>query len=236
MVTELRIKVQHTCAFLEFSNTFEDRDMFGYCSTEFDVLFIPGEVSDECLKIASEIFPYFEEWKITPVGNPVKATYLSMKCRCSNLYEDTITSQIQQKGGLPMYPIRYSGGWEYHKIICVDNAYVSGVLEVLQKYPQMKILSIKKLGPAGIFHSQMISITEITNDLTEHQLLILIRAFEEGYYEIPRRIRTQDLASDMGVTRYAVEKSLRAAENKLITSFMPFLLFRKSQTVKIQTN
>ncbi|MHA2030757.1 MAG: helix-turn-helix domain-containing protein [Candidatus Kariarchaeaceae archaeon] len=53
---------------------------------------------------------------------------------------------------------------------------------------------------------------------------------------MPRRIRTQDLASEMGVSRYAVEKSLRAAENKLITSFMPFLLFRKAQTVKVKTN
>ena len=53
-------------------------------------------------------------------------------------------------------------------------------------------------------------------------------AFEKGYYEIPRKIRTEDLAEELKITRYAVDRTLRSAENKIMRSIIPFFIFLKS--------
>lgn len=225
MVNELRIQIQHDSPHLNFSKSFLDTDLYGYCNSKFDILMIPSKLNGQKLEIAKEYYPNTQDWKITTIeSNPTTISYISMNCLC----DKTINSQIQQQGGISIYPIRFSKGWSHYQIVCLDNSILSSVLQVLQTYPHTKINSIRELESNGIFPSQMISTTEFTSDLTQHQLSILIRAFEEGYYEIPRRIRTQDLAVEFKVSRYAVEKTLRKAENKLFTSLMPYLLLKKS--------
>ena len=225
MVIELRIEIQHDSPHLNFSKSFLTKEIYGYCNSKFDILMIPGEINGQNLEIANNLYPNIHNWKITTIdSNPTTFSYISMKCLCDR----TINSQIQQQGGISIYPIRYSGGWSHYQIVCLDNSILSSVVKVLQTYPKTKIISIKELESEGIFPSQMISIAEITSDLTVHQLIILIRAFAKGYYEIPRRIRTQDLADEFKVSRYAVEKTLRKAENKLFTSLMPYLLLKRS--------
>jgi len=225
MVIELRIKIQHNSPHLNFSKSLSQKEIFGYCNSKFDILMIPGEITRKNLKKAEDYYPDTQNWKITTISkNPETISYISMKCLC----DKTINSQIQQQGGISIYPIRFSDGWGHYQIVCLDNSDLSSVVKVLQTYPKTRIISIKELNSEGIFPSQMISIPEMTSGLTEYQLLILIRAFEKGYYEIPRRIRTQDLAEEFKVSRYAFEKTLRKAENKLFTSLMPYLLLKRS--------
>jgi predicted DNA binding protein len=229
MVTELRIKVQYDALYLKFSKALEDLNILAYCNIESDVVLIPGELTPERLIKAKEIFSDTSHWKITTFGHPITMTYINTQCHCSEMLGSTLNSLIQQNGGFPIYPIRYVDGWEYHKIMCLDKTDVKSVLALLQKYPSMEILSISELGPEGILHAQMLSISEIASELTDHQLFILLLAFEKGYYEIPRTIRTQDLAETLNVSRPAIEKSLRKAENKIMASFMPFMLYKREQ-------
>jgi len=59
--------------------------------------------------------------------------------------------------------------------------------------------------------------------LTNRQTDILMKAFEQGYYDIPRRVKTEELAVQFDITRYGLERTLRTAEKKLVVSVMPFL-------------
>lgn len=140
--------------------------------------------------------------------------------------EDSITSRILKRGGMMKYPIIYEKGWEYHRVLCLDKKVVSKVLELIQTLPTWEILATEDLGIDGLFKSQMLSIQEIIGDLTNHQADIITKAYEGGYYDIPRRIRMQDIADELKISRYGVEKVLRAGENKVIRSIMPYLYFK----------
>lgn len=54
------------------------------------------------------------------------------------------------------------------------------------------------------------------HDLTDDQVRTLTRAYESGYYEIPRRATAGDLAEDLGVSQQAVSERLRRAYAELI--------------------
>jgi len=66
--------------------------------------------------------------------------------------------------------------------------------------------------------------------LTNRQADILMKAFEQGYYDIPRRVKTEELAEQFDITRYGLERALRTAENKLVNSVMPFLYSKNINT------
>ncbi|MHA2253612.1 MAG: helix-turn-helix domain-containing protein [Candidatus Kariarchaeaceae archaeon] len=231
MTHEIIIRAQHDCPFLEFSKSFGDRQIHSYCSREYDLVLIPGEITAKHIEKGRELFPkkLTDEWRITTTDERSKSSYIIMDCICEELYEESITSLIQHAGGMLNYPIIYEHGWEYHKILCLDKKIVAAVLEQIEKLSTFELISINDLGMDGMFKSQMISIPEIISGLTHRQIFVLIKAYEDGYYEIPRNIRTQDIASDMGITRYGIEKNLRKAENKLIKAIVPYLYFKLEQ-------
>jgi predicted DNA binding protein len=228
MTFEIRIKAQHNCPFLEFSKHFGNKQIHSYCSREFDIVLVPCEITQDHINIAKSIFPkqLVDTWRIT---SSFRTNFIIMNCICESMYETTISSLIQRNGGMLNYPIIYEGGWEYHKILCVDKQVVSTIIDQLKSLPTYEILAINDLGIDGIFKSQMISVPEIISSLTERQISILVQAYERGYYEIPRKVRTQDLADSLEISRYGVDKNLRTAENKLIRSIVPYLYFRIEQ-------
>lgn len=231
MAYELVVKAKHSCPFLEYSTHFST-NIFSYCNRDYDILMIPDEKEDLHLEIGRKLFPNVDSWKIIRS----QSTYIVMKCLCNDLYEKSITSMIQENGGLLEYPIRYHEGWEYHKIRCIDTKVVSDVLEQFNTLTEFQILSTLDLGIDGIFRKQMISFPDLIQNMTDKQLSIIIRLYEKGYYEIPRKIRVEDIAEELNVTRYAVEKTLRKAENKIMKSIMPYLLIRKRVNLNSSTS
>jgi predicted DNA binding protein len=226
---ETRFRAQHDCPYLDFSKSFEHGSLFGYCSREFDVMMVPGELKVENVKLGKKLFKNFDQWKINTTGTDSKTTYIILDCDCDSFYfgdQNSITSRILKSGGMMKYPIIYEDGWEYHRVLCLNEKVVSNVLKLIQTLPTWEILANEDMGIDGLFKSQMLSIQEIIGDLTLHQADILAKAYEGGYYDIPRRIRIQDIADELKISRYGVEKVLRAGENKLIRSIMPYLYFK----------
>jgi len=53
--------------------------------------------------------------------------------------------------------------------------------------------------------------------LTDRQYEVIERALESGYFEWPREVTSEELASDMGISRATLLEHLRKAESKLLT-------------------
>ena len=65
--------------------------------------------------------------------------------------------------------------------------------------------------------------------MNDHQLSLIVKAYDAGYYEIPRKVTIAELAQSEGVSRQAFEKNIRKAENKLIKAIIPFLYIRDDE-------
>ncbi len=86
----------------------------------------------------------------------------------------------------------------------------------------LEILSQLDLGDDWIF-TQTAVLNQLISEFTPLQIDTLLQAFEGGYYSIPRSIKTEDIALKNGKSRYAVDRSLRSAENKIMNYIMPFI-------------
>jgi predicted DNA binding protein len=55
-------------------------------------------------------------------------------------------------------------------------------------------------------------------ELTERQRTVVARALQAGYYEWPREIKSEELASDLGISRATLHEHLRKAERTLLSA------------------
>ncbi|MFX0125073.1 MAG: helix-turn-helix domain-containing protein [Candidatus Hodarchaeota archaeon] len=79
---------------------------------------------------------------------------------------------------------------------------------------------IESLGPIKINSVQNYPFSELDylSSLTERQREIISLAKETGYYEIPRKISTEDLSEKLGISKSTLIEHLRKAENRIISS------------------
>ena len=93
-----------------------------------------------------------------------------------------------------------------------DRNYVKKTRVIRVQEDTMAIVSLS-------FFSILEFLEEI-NKLTKTQLRMLEKAFNEGYYEWPRKKSLMELSNDIGVSRVAVTKLLRRAEYKVLKSIL----------------
>ena len=56
--------------------------------------------------------------------------------------------------------------------------------------------------------------------LTQKQRTVLVTSFKEGYYDVPRRIGSQEFAAKLGLKSSALIEHRRKAERRLLASIL----------------
>lgn len=68
----------------------------------------------------------------------------------------------------------------------------------------------------GCLYEDVASTPEVGSELTARQRETLVTAYEQGYFDIPRKITLVDLAEDLDVSDQAISERLRRGKSKLI--------------------
>jgi hypothetical protein len=69
--------------------------------------------------------------------------------------------------------------------------------------------------------------------LTEKQIDALLTAYSHGYYRLPRKTDVQTIASKKRVPRTTFQEHLKKAENKLVSSVIPYIqLYKRASPEK----
>ncbi|OLS25338.1 MAG: hypothetical protein HeimC3_15520 [Candidatus Heimdallarchaeota archaeon LC_3] len=244
MVYEIRVRLKHSCPFLRFSKLFDKEPIYSYCSRTHDVIRLPEKLSESKKSKAQKLFPNFASWKVNSPSSSSQPSIISMDCVCGVVYYHTISSVVRQNGGVPLYPVTYSDGWEFRKIICFDDDDVNNVINAIKEkileenelkekneyktgHRELAVfeeLEINNIGEDGLFRAQTFFMSDIIHNLTNLELKLFLLAYEEGYYDIPRRVKLEEIGKKIGKSRQAIGKTLRNVESKLINSVAPFLL------------
>jgi hypothetical protein len=99
-----------------------------------------------------------------------------------------------------------------------DDRLVFSILGENEALSSFLTLARKTIGDFKILQiqDQTYNDESILSLLTDRQKEILIKAKQSGWYEIPRKITTMELAQEFGVSKTAILEHLRKAEAKIM--------------------
>ncbi|MHA1993853.1 MAG: helix-turn-helix domain-containing protein [Candidatus Hodarchaeales archaeon] len=218
MLYKLILKIKHKCPFSLYSEMYPSFEILHWCNTKYDIVEMRGE-SEKIKKSVEEINNELGEIiKIFPVK---EQTQIIIKhCECDNLPFIDIPEQL---GCVLIPPVKYLAGIEIQQVmLTLDN--VQHLLTEYKKNDPTADIEIVELAPLKEDSKVLLLYAEeVRKELTQRQLHSVIRAYEQGYYDIPRSISAESIAGEMNINRRTFEDHLRKAEKKIMKKLIPLL-------------
>lgn len=161
-----------------------------------------------------------EEWTILDVLKETDNTYTCLLkteykegIKFKQLYSEEFFTQIRQLFGLDIIfdlPIILT---EEKVVITfvVSNEIIKEFLDIVGQLGEVKNVSFQ---PAAFSDYSILSC------LTERQKEVIQTAKKSGYYDVPRKISTEELSKELGISTATTIEHLRKAEQRIITSIL----------------
>ncbi len=224
---EIGFRLQHDCPFNDLSRQFPSAVISHWCNYDNDVL----EVSCNDPSLFEELDKGIDKLTQEAGVKVVRRVFtkpnqqlVTQHCGC-NHYRST-TPAIEKNHCLELQPTIYRGGWEWYRIIAFSERDIKNLFRELDEFCKVEIISRRKNASGSVRDTLLISTASLLGELTEKQLRALILAVENGYYGVPKKVTTEEIAGMLGVPRTTYEEHLRKAESKVLGSVAPYLQLR----------
>ena len=224
MAVEISIKVYNPSPYSDLSQSLQSDQFFTFCNDYYDLIMIDSPVNDDLLdrvrkklNISGNIETNLDESHLL--------NYLIFDCSCIASHPK-VSSVILKNHGIEITPVQYIEGWEYHRFVCINKKDVKIILAKLKEQFEFEILRINDDEIYGLMRMTGLSTSDLLDSLTASQTSLLLDAYKEGYYEIPRKVKLAEIADKYGISRHAIEKRLRRGENSIMDKVLPMIDFK----------
>ena len=143
------------------------------------------------------------------------------ECACCRSAQ--VIPTIEGQGYLYLPPSGYSRDGETYQFLVPEERLDSHLLKKLPPSVRVVRTGTEPLTSLEFEGGFLVPIGALLRDLTDRQRWAIVTAILRGYYRIPRRVKTEELARSFGISRPAFEALLRKAENKLVAALFPYL-------------
>ncbi|MCG3109206.1 hypothetical protein L3N51_01496 [Metallosphaera sp. J1] len=126
-------------------------------------------------------------------------------------YKNSVMDTIQSHDGIVMEGLKFRGR-EFWRLLIYES-YIHELVEALKSKGNLEIISTGDL-----------QVEE--DDLSPKELQILITAYKNGYFDFPKRIKSDSISKLFGMSKSTFTYHLRSAEQSLIRRYLRDLTFQ----------
>jgi len=233
---EVVFKAKHECPYIRFSEKNPEVKIAQWCNRRVDVL----EIECRDIETFSRIGPSLRGLLLWKGGRILSESFgekniqvITKTCRDSHI-KPSISGVVEKNSCLEIPPVVYSGGWETHKTIGFREVDFTNLFKGLERLGPVEVLNKRVYQEKSMIDTFAVSLGSVFQDLTARQLDAIATALESGYYQVPKKISTEQLALKHKVPRTTFEEHLRKAESKVLRSLAPFLLLYAQRPIGMQ--
>ncbi len=226
-VYEIAYKLQHDCPYNDLTRSLPEITFAQWCNRFRDVIEVSWEdgnfSSNEGLMKAIHTLERklsVKIWRKSFNGN--SAQLVMKSCHCASL-KRSVSPLIEKYNSLAMWPIFYKHGWEWYRILSFRQKDIRGLFNELAEFTNAEIISRRTVEGSSMREAFVISPSSLLGELTRKQSSALITALARGYYEIPKKVSTDEIAKSIDLPRTTFEEHLRKAESKVMKAVAPLL-------------
>jgi len=131
-------------------------------------------------------------------------------------YRGSVIEGINSVNGIVLEGFKYQGK-EYWRVLMYES-YIRELKEKLESKGKFELLYINPL-----------NVNEY--ELSQQQLKILSLAYKYGYFDFPKRKKSDEIAKLIGISKSTFTYHLRSAESKVLKKFLDSLKFYNSLVI-----
>ena len=229
---ELQIKILPEEEFMKHIQ--ESQEIKSYCSGDKGLLIYSSSNKERERFSSVDTYQRFDG-RIVEIVKTNNKNIISFDCNCATNPINSFRRLIQQFNGNIMDPVILRYDWEYVTVLFDSEKQTRSFLEKLNELMDYILLSLEKTDEIFLLKIKN-NLKQIFTNLTDKQKESLLLAWKKGYYTIPRAIKTEELAKEEQISRFAFEKKLRKAENSLIDNIIPLILLYDNKMGSNQTD
>jgi len=222
---EVTFRARHECPYVHFSTKHPDVRIVQWCNRKTDVL----EVECGDIETFSRIEPDLRNLLLWKGGKVLKKTFgdrniqlITKTCRDTRL-SPSISGVAEKNSCLEIPPVTYQGGWETHRVLGFRETDFKKLFQDLTKLGSAEVLSKRVYADKSIVDTFAISFSSLFSDLTPKQVEAIAAALESGYYQVPKKMTTEEIALRRKIPRTTYEEHLRKAESKILRALSPYI-------------
>jgi predicted DNA binding protein len=233
---EVTFKAQHECPYLYFSRKHPDVRIVQWCNRRTDVL----EVECGDIETFNRIEQDLQRLLLWKGGKVLRKTFgeknvqvITKTCRDSHI-SPSISGTIERNSCLEIPPVIYHGGWETHKVMGFRENDFKKLFKDLSKLGPAEVVSKRVYEEKSMIDTFAVSLSAAFSDLTAKQGDAIATALESGYYQVPKKTTTEELALKQKVPRTTYEEHLRKAESKILHALSPYVILYARRPIRLQ--
>ena len=188
-----------------------------WCNDHCDLLYVAGGATEAILAHVREAVGVQE--RLQRPEELVVVTADCLKRHEGNLIE----TYLARHDCLLLPPLRYADGAKSCRVLALDPTNLTACYrDLLDDGFSVSVERTREI--ETVTHdAPLLTLDGVLPDLSARQRKTLTTAHERGYYEIPRRTTTAEIAAAIGVERRTAEEHLRRAENKLVAAMLEYV-------------
>jgi predicted DNA binding protein len=233
---EVTFKARHECPYVDFSLKHPDVRVVEWCNRRTDVL----EVECGDIETFNRIEQDLQRLLVWKGGRVLRKTFgekniqvITKTCRDSHI-SPSISGTIERNSCLEIPPVIYYGGWETHKVMGFRESDFKKLFKDLAKLGTAEVVSKRVYGEKSMIDTFAVSLSAAFSDLTAKQADAIATALEFGYYQVPKKTTTGELALKQKVPRTTYEEHLRKAESKILHALSPYVILYARRPTGLQ--
>jgi len=157
--------------------------------------------------------------------DPHEPTALVRFPDCLCCQRGQVIPRVERCEALYLPPSSYTLEGEVYRFLISDSegSLLQPALDDLRRRTESVALTLHSVDSLGFDGATLVPVTTLFGRLTHRQRAALGLATAAGYYRVPRHVRTEDLARQMGISRPGFEKLLRRAESLVMLAALPYI-------------
>lgn len=221
---EMMVRVQHDCPWTRFTQKQPRLKMALWCNDHTDILEVecPDVESFETTQNELSRMSEADGTKILEkTVTQESVQFVAKTCSCPARDIDDL---IEANNCVQVYPTLLAGGWEQYRVISFKDEDLRNLLKAIDRIGKAEVVYKGKLAQTAGREAFSISVNSLFGKLTKKQAEALLAALESGYYAVPKRVTTGQLAKRYRVPRSTFEEHVRKAESKVLRALVPFMM------------
>lgn len=142
---------------------------------------------------------------------------------CACCKSGGVIPTIEGAGHQYLPPCRYSSEGERYQFLVLERKLETSLLDRLPSGVSVVRVRTKPLASLGFEGRFLVPVGVLFAGLTDRQRQAIVLGILQGYFRIPRGIRSEQLARRFGISRPAFDTLLRKAENRIVAALLPYL-------------